>query len=63
MTVHLARWRRARLAAACCAALALVMAGATAAGSGAAAAALGSHGAPVVKTRDGAVRGTIVQRG
>jgi para-nitrobenzyl esterase len=56
-------WRRARLAAVCCAALAaltLAAAGATAATAGTRAAASGSRsgGAPIVTTDDGAVRGT-----
>jgi para-nitrobenzyl esterase len=56
-------WRRARLAAVCCAALAaltLAAAGATAATAGTRAAASGSRsgGAPIVNTDDGAVRGT-----
>ena len=54
-------WRRARLAAVCCAALAaltLAAAGATAATAGTRAAASGSGGAPIVTTGDGAVRGT-----
>src|SRR5215472_8356309 len=53
-------WRRARLAAACCAALAaltLTATGATAANVGTVAAAWGSGGAPIVTTDDGAVRG------
>jgi para-nitrobenzyl esterase len=56
-------WRRASLAAACCAALTaltLTATGATAASAGAAAAAWGSGGAPVVTTNDGAVRGMTV---
>jgi hypothetical protein len=56
-TIH---WRRARLAAACCAALAaltLGAAGVTAAKAGTATAASGSGGAPVVPTNDGPVRG------
>ena len=56
MIVHSAAGRRARLAAACCAALAgltLTAASATAAGAGAAA----HDSAPVVSTNDGAVRG------
>jgi para-nitrobenzyl esterase len=54
-------WRRATLAAVCCAALAaltLAAAGATAATAGTRAAASGSGGAPIVTTDDGAVRGT-----
>ncbi len=56
-------WRRAPLAAVCCAALAaltLAAAGATAATAGTRAAASGSRsgGAPIVTTDDGAVRGT-----
>jgi para-nitrobenzyl esterase len=54
-------WRRARLAAVCCAALAaltLAAAGATAATAGTRTTASGSGGAPVVTTGDGAVRGT-----
>jgi para-nitrobenzyl esterase len=54
-------WRRAPLAAVCCAALAaltLAAAGATAATAGTRAAASGSGGAPIVTTDDGAVRGT-----
>ena len=57
-TIH---WRRARLAAACCAALAaltLGAAGVTAAKAGTATAASGSGGSPVVPTNDGPVRGT-----
>ena len=53
-------WRRARLAAVCCAALAalaLAAAGATAATAGTRAVASGSGGAPIVTTDDGAVRG------
>ena len=53
-------WRRARPAAACCAALAaltLAAAGATTAKAGTATAAWGSGGAPIVRTDDGAVRG------
>ena len=53
--------RRARLAAACCAALAaltLGAAGVTAAKAGTATAASGSGGSPVVPTNDGPVRGT-----
>ena len=56
------RWRRAPLAAVCCAALAALTlaAGATAATAGTRAAASGSRsdGAPIVTTDDGAVRGT-----
>ena len=52
-TIH---WRRARLAAACCAALAALTLAATGA-SGAAAVASGSGGGPVVPTGDGPVRG------
>ena len=54
-------WRRARLAAVCCAALAaltLAAAGATAATAGTRTTASGSGGAPIVTTGDGAVRGT-----
>ena len=54
-------WRRARLAAVCCAALAaltLAAAGATAATAGTRTTASGSGGAPIVTTDDGAVRGT-----
>ena len=55
-------WRRAPLAAVCCAALAaltLAAAGATAATAGTRAAASGSRsGAPIMTTDDGAVRGT-----
>jgi para-nitrobenzyl esterase len=53
-------WRRARLAAACCAALAaltLAAAGATAANARTAVAAWGSRGGPIVATDDGAVLG------
>jgi para-nitrobenzyl esterase len=59
MIVHPIHWRRARLAASCCAALAaltLVATGAGAAKAGAAAARSGS-GTPIVTTSDGAVRG------
>ena len=54
-------WRRARLAAVCCAALTaltLAAAGATAATAGTRTTASGSGGAPIVTTGDGAVRGT-----
>ena len=66
MTVHPTHWRRARLAAACCAALtglSLAAAGATAATADAAAAASGSGGAPVVHTDNGVVRGVAVPGG
>src|SRR5215472_7282193 len=56
MIVHPMHWRRARLAAACCAALTFAAAGATAASAGTATAASGSGG-PIVATDDGAVRG------
>jgi para-nitrobenzyl esterase len=54
-------WRRAPLAAVCCAALAaltLAAAGATAGMAGTTAAASGSGAAPIVTTNNGAVRGT-----
>jgi para-nitrobenzyl esterase len=57
MIVHPALWRRARLAAACCATLTLAATGATIADTSAAAAPSGSGGAPTVITDDGAVRG------
>jgi para-nitrobenzyl esterase len=66
MIVHPTPWRRARLAAACCAALTgltLAAAGATAATAGAAAAVSGSGGAPVVHTDNGVVRGVAVPGG
>ncbi len=61
--MNMTHWRRAPLAAVCCAALAaltLAAAGATAATAGTRAAASGSRsgGAPIVTTDDGAVRGT-----
>ena len=61
--MNMTHWRRAPLAAVCCAALAaltLAAAGATAATAGTRAAASGSRsgGAPIMTTGDGAVRGT-----
>jgi len=61
MIAHPAHWRRALLAAACCAALAMLTLAATGvgvAGTSAAAAARGSGAAPSATTSDGAVRGT-----
>jgi para-nitrobenzyl esterase len=58
--MKMTHWRRAPLAATCCAALgalALTAAGATAAHAGTATAAWRSGGAPIVRTDDGAVRG------
>src|SRR5580693_3890236 len=61
MIVHPARWRRAGLAAACCATLAaltLAAPGASGAQAATASAAWGSGTTPIVPTSDGAVRGT-----
>jgi para-nitrobenzyl esterase len=61
MIVHPARWRRAGLAAACCATLAaltLAAPGASGAQAATASAAWGSGTTPIVTTSDGAVRGT-----
>ena len=65
MTGHSTRWRRGRLAAACCAALAAltVAATGTAASAGTGTGAAGSAAGPVVTTSSGAVRGLAVSGG
>ena len=63
MTGHSTRWRRGRLAAACCAALAALTVAATGTAASAGTGAAGSAAGPVVTTSSGAVRGLAVSGG